>query len=496
MSLNQQQTVSQKILFNELCNVFQEIKSTQRATKHFIFNKFLKRWRNEMIKENNNYEYRTDDTFYPVLRLFVPSKDIREFRIKESKLNQLVCKSIAAIPLNPVPTNYDLLVERLVNMSSDRFPVNMAKLTIFEINEFLDRIKYPNNVIIQEQTMDKLCRQCTLNELRWIFHIILGNIENYLDIPAHNIMRIFHSEADNLWKEGDSLQIICEKFADPETESSMNLTGHLLCKPFRPMLLKQEINDCVLDCELLIWDNNLESFVGKNRRASDGNIYDPKYLDDDFFENNKIFERSLAVFDILYLNGNCLITEKLPLNERLELLNNIFNEENISTIFISKKELINKSEDFVNFYKNAMSQNEEGIVVKSLNSLYRTGSRAEKNGWFKIKPDYGIQSVLDLAVVGVKIESGQNGNRLKSFLVAARSNNCEESTSYGVGQIKFKLVAGITSRLKALDFQRLRSIIGDTSELLFTKPEWIEEFDDLSKHSLYRFLLYEKIQVN
>uniref|UniRef100_A0A914M7R8 Uncharacterized protein n=1 Tax=Meloidogyne incognita TaxID=6306 RepID=A0A914M7R8_MELIC len=53
------------------------------------------------------------------------------------------------MPLNPVPTNYDLLVERLVNMSSDRFPVNTAKLTIWEVNEFLDRIKYPNSVDIR-----------------------------------------------------------------------------------------------------------------------------------------------------------------------------------------------------------------------------------------------------------------------------------------------------------------------------------------------------------
>ena len=91
-----------------------------------------------------------------------------------------------------------------------------------------------------------------------------------------------------------------------------------------------------------------------------------------------------------------------------------------------------------------MSQNEEGVVVKSLNSLYRAGSRAEKNGWFKIKPDYGIQSVLDLAVVGVRIETQQDVNRLKSFLVAARtcksSENCEASTSCILGQIKFKMV--------------------------------------------------------
>ena len=48
--------------------------------------------------------------------------------------------------------------------------------------------------------MDKLCRQCTPNELRFIFHIILGNIERYIDMSPHTLMRTFHAEADNLWK--------------------------------------------------------------------------------------------------------------------------------------------------------------------------------------------------------------------------------------------------------------------------------------------------------
>jgi hypothetical protein len=48
--------------------------------------------------------------------------------------------------------------------------------------------------------MDQLCRQCTKNELRWIFHIILGNIERCIDFSAHIIMRTFHPEADNLYK--------------------------------------------------------------------------------------------------------------------------------------------------------------------------------------------------------------------------------------------------------------------------------------------------------
>lgn len=44
-------------------------------------------------------------------------------------------------------------------------------------------------------------------------------------------------------------------------------------------------------------------------------------------------------------------------------------------------------------------------------------SRAERNGWFKIKPDYGIQSVLDLAVVAIRFHSDLTS--VQSFLVAA-----------------------------------------------------------------------------
>jgi ATP-dependent DNA ligase len=61
---------------------------------------------------------------------------------------------------------------------------------------------------------------------------------------------------------------------------------------------------------------------------------------------------------------------------------------------------------------------QEGVVIKGMSTTYKFGSRAEKNGWFKIKPDYGIQSMLDLAVVAVRHEN--NSNKVKSFLVAAR----------------------------------------------------------------------------
>ena len=34
-------------------------------------------------------------------------------------------------------------------MASDRFLVNMAKLSVAEVNDFLDKIKYPNDVAVR-----------------------------------------------------------------------------------------------------------------------------------------------------------------------------------------------------------------------------------------------------------------------------------------------------------------------------------------------------------
>lgn len=557
------ESVAQKILFSELADVFDKICNTVKSSKQFVFNRFLRRWREEMAKLKDSsaeYEFRADDTFFPALRLFAPSKDAtRDFRIKEAKLNHLVCKTLLTKALDSVPTT-DLLVEKLVGKATQHFGVIQPKLSIADVNDYLDRMKWPANIVQQENAMSHFVRQCTENELRYILHIILGNIEHMLGVSGHVILEWFHPGMDTLWKEGNSLQQLCGRYADDDAATGPAAVheGDLLCKPFRPMLLKRlnynkyclpkiikacqrpfyaevkydgehflvhryefihykyftrngidytykmgptnesfiskrihsffrpEVRDCVLDCELLIWDCKKQSFIGKNKRASDGNVYDPKNLDDDFFDNHPLLVRSLAVFDLLYVNGECLVKKRITLRERLELLGKILQHEDRSVIFISPKELINKADQLSDFYKKAMHEGEEGIVVKALNSLYRAGSRAEKNGWFKIKPDYGIQSVLDLAVVGVRFENASLEN-VKSFLVAAR-------LSGRANQLRFKVVAGITSKLKKLDYQRLRSTIGETEELLEATQNWLEL--DETKYKKYdRYVPRNKIQI-
>uniref|UniRef100_A0A915ECJ1 DNA ligase IV n=1 Tax=Ditylenchus dipsaci TaxID=166011 RepID=A0A915ECJ1_9BILA len=505
--------VSQKILFVDLCNTLQRIKQSYRIQHR---------------------------------RLFLPCSqadcasldDARKFAIKELRLNTLVslflhqilsCKINSSIPS-------ELLVEKLISKIEDRVPCKNENLSIYQINQILDRLKDSQQ---KTEELNSLFRSCSPIELRYIFHLLICDTERVIGVPhPSTILSWFHKEADSRLKTGDNLQEVCDAFSfeDPGDDTDAEGMGkNLLCKTLQPMLLKRlnynkeclpkiikycqrpfylelkfdgehillhkyctnsykyftrngidytnklgpdsgskisakihpffksTVKDCVLDCELLIWDTKSQTFVGKSRRASDGNVYDAKHMDEDFFDNSDL-QRSLVVFDVLFLNGRSLIN--LPLQERMAILKErVLEREDKSIIFDSEKTLVQTAQEFANFYNKAMREGEEGIVVKGLQTIYKTGSRAERNGWFKIKPDYGIQALLDLAVVGVNFEN--NSTNVKSFLVAARQSGAED--------LKFRIVAGITSHIKKLDFVRLMELLKGDEQLLSSdsQPDWL-----------------------
>ncbi|KAL3090164.1 hypothetical protein niasHS_006616 [Heterodera schachtii] len=498
---------------------------------------------------DGSYEFRNDDTFYDALRFFVPSKDERKFGIKETKLNRLVCDSMMTEHLENTTTATDILVERLADKVCASLSVQSPSISIKQLNSVLDRMEFPSEKRQQEKAMSELFRCCTRLELRWIFYIILDAMEKGLGgISSPTLLRCFHKEAFDAFLSGDSLRQICESYVGEESgENVLTANGNIIGKPFRPMLLKRlnfdkyclpkiikfcgrpfyveikydgehllvhrynsnqykyftrngndytykmgadssamlsgrihpffrdEVREFVLDCEVLLWDQRQQSFVGKGKRASDGKVYDIKHIDDDYIKNHSYLQRSLAVFDILYLDGVSLI--EMPLTERLKMLEKLFKDQDKATVFISQKNTVQTAKTFVDFYKQSMRNGEEGIVVKAFNSLYRPGSRAERNGWFKIKPDYGVQSALDLALVGIRYENNAFSH-IKSFLVAARLPG--PSTNFHL-----KIVAGITSRLKALDFKRLTELLGPKKALLHKMPAWLERNNGAGKYDLF-----------
>lgn len=87
-----------------------------------------------------------------------------------------------------------------------------------------------------------------------------------------------------------------------------------------------------------------------------------------------------CVFDILFLNGDVLMNETLE--KRISILKEII-EPKEGVILLSKVQQVTCKEEVLNCLNAAVDKEEEGIVVKLPNSIYKPGIRA--NYWWKVK---------------------------------------------------------------------------------------------------------------
>jgi DNA ligase-1 len=119
------------------------------------------------------------------------------------------------------------------------------------------------------------------------------------------------------------------------------------------------------------------------------------------------------LFDILYLNGKTLFD--LPLAERRKLLEKEVKE--IKGKFRLADSLITK--DYLSaekFYKKALEEGHEGLIVKNLDANYIPG-RSVAGGWLKVKPTL---ENLDVAIVGGLWGSGKRAGWLGSLILGIR----------------------------------------------------------------------------
>ncbi|VDN01595.1 unnamed protein product [Thelazia callipaeda] len=347
------------------------------------------------------------------------------------------------------------------------------ELSLFDVNESLCKITENE---MSDEELEKLLRSCkTTREVYWLLLVLVRKIERALHVTSTLLVNWVHPNGSALYHSGTSLHEICILAA----ENKISNTSSILFRRFEPMLLSRighgtgnvydklvhicgkkfyveikydgehfllhrgengimryysrvqndftstiapvldhrinsyfapSVKSCILDTELLLWDTIDEKIVGHNAQASDGRIYDVKSL-----RTDGVVEPSVAVFDILFLNGQSLVD--VPLNERLVLLQsqNILQKQDKSTIFISDFRIVQSREEFISLYEKAVTNGEEGLVVKKINSLYKMGMRQIKNGWFKIKPFHLGNETLDLAIVGVDL--GRNG-KISNYSVA------------------------------------------------------------------------------
>ncbi len=140
----------------------------------------------------------------------------------------------------------------------------------------------------------------------------------------------------------------------------------------------------------------------------------------------------INAFDVIYLNGKSLVN--LPFIERRKHLEKIIKVEKLK-VRTAEQIITDSEKKALEFYKNALKIGEEGIMVKSLNSIYKPGRRV--GHMVKMKPS---SRDFDLVIVGAMHGTGKRAGWLTSYIVACRNTKD--------GKDKFLEVGMVSSGLK------------------------------------------------
>jgi len=118
----------------------------------------------------------------------------------------------------------------------------------------------------------------------------------------------------------------------------------------------------------------------------------------------------INVFDILYYNGKSMINE--PFEKRRKLVEKIISQQKYK--IVEAKQIITDNEEQASaFYKEALKDNQEGVMMKNLTAPYKPGSRV--GYMIKIKPE---ERELDLVITGGEYGTGKRFGGLTSFTLS------------------------------------------------------------------------------
>ncbi len=156
----------------------------------------------------------------------------------------------------------------------------------------------------------------------------------------------------------------------------------------------------------------------------------------------------INVFDIIYYNGKSLLKE--PFSKRREILEKAVKGKKWQLV-LAKQIVSDSEEDIDKFYKKALAEGEEGIMLKKLDAPYKPGARVGYG--VKLKPG---ENDFDLVIVKAEYGTGKRAGWLTSYTVACRDEhgNLLEIGKVSTG-LKEKEEEGlsfmeITKRLKPL----------------------------------------------
>lgn len=186
------------------------------------------------------------------------------------------------------------------------------------------------------------------------------------------------------------------------------------------------------------------------------------------YDIKKLMEKlpvEINVFDILYYNGSSVLNE--PFEKRTALIKKII--ENKPYKIICAKQIITSNEkEAEEFYKKALRDGQEGVMMKNLKSSYKPGRRV--GNMIKIKPE---ERDLDLTITRAEYGVGKRSGWLSSFTLACKGDDGKflEIGKVGTGIRELENSGGVT--FKQLTKLLKPLIIKEKGKEVFVKPKII-----------------------
>jgi len=352
-----------------------------------------------------------------------------------------------------------------------------STMTIADINDKLDLLNQAESFEQQKDCIRIFYASLTPLEQKWIVRIILKDLK--IGLTENSILNIYHPDALNMFNVCSDLYEVVENLND--TSKRIEIEGLSVFHPFQPMLCERiPINSClkILNTNIFYIENKLDGeriqlhmkngeFQYWSRKATqytkaygsnknegtltpyiydvfnpsiyecilDGEmlVYDPNI--DDFLPfgslKTAILDQSeekmkrrpcFVIFDVLYVNGKCLINQ--PMVNRIKLLPEIMKEK-YGYIMFHKREKGNTTNDIIKALEKIIELHGEGLVIKDPNSNYELGTRSKK--WIKIKPEYvnSLCDELDVLIVGGYYGNGYRRGKISHFLCAVLKDKIE-----------------------------------------------------------------------
>ncbi|CAH1155934.1 unnamed protein product [Phaedon cochleariae] len=462
--------------FKELCSIFDELKQIKGQNDKF---KYL---RDKFQQIRHDLQNNPTD-FFQIFRLFLPKLDRERdsYHMKEAKVARTLIKMLdlpAGNDKNVLSKSY-LMAGQATDFGDVVYSVirkylsnHKTTLTVQEVNKSLDDLTKRKGESEAEEIMMKMFKKASPEHTRWIIRIILKDLK--LGISTNSILNCYHRDGGSFYSSNNNLRKVCEVLADENVR--LHELEIEIFDAFRPMLSKKidvsnfkkelpenktffienkfdgerfqlhmknnvfrylsrngfdytdqmgktydtgiftpklkalfnkTVKSVILDGELMLWHKHSKKFGSK------GMTYDVKKLSE-----KDPYQPCFCIYDIIFLNDK--VHTNTPLRERVEMLKTVFRTEKPGTLVLSVVKEVNSRQEIIDELNLSLKKEEEGIIVKDPDSIYKYSDR--NSGWYKMKLEYfqDVMNDLDLIVMGAKYESSTSV-KLNSFTVGIRS---------------------------------------------------------------------------